>query len=291
MNDIIRLNNELKGINMKKRVRKVIFRLALLSAVVSANCIIASFAVSEEAIFNEMMRKKSRIDLLCKAIDNGDLSSVKFLAKNFDVNQRDYNGDLPLYAAVLLSNDDYMIETAKKIVDLLLKNGADPFMKHEKGISVLELFKMADRSCFNEIFAKYGFDVSNEDSLNNMILSDMMRKKSLADLLCEAIFEGDYDLAEYIVKEKHCCVNEKDYKGRLPLYVALLASNSAENTFLNGKVVGGMDNAKKIVDLLLQYGADPFMTSEKGMSVLEQFKIEDKEGFNEIFAKYGFDIS
>lgn len=43
---------------MKKRVRKVVFSLALLSAVVSANCITASFAVSKEAIFKEMMKKK-----------------------------------------------------------------------------------------------------------------------------------------------------------------------------------------------------------------------------------------
>lgn len=164
-------------------------------------------------------------------------------------------------------------------------------MRHEKGISVLELFKMADRSCFNEVFAKYGFDVSNEDSLDNMILTDMIREKSLADLLSEAIFEGDYDDTEDLIKEMHCDVNEKDYKGRLPLYVALLSSNSAKRTFLDGKVTGGMENAKKIVDLLLQHGADPFMTTERGISVLEQFKIENRDDFNEIFAKYGFNIS
>lgn len=125
----------------------------------SANCYYTGTAVSPEAIKNEYLRKKTTIDLLCDAIDSCNYELVKHIVNKYkcDVNQRSYNGDLPLYAAVLLSNNKNNIETAKKIVDLLLENGADPEMTHEKGISVLELFTLADRSCFDEIFAKHGF--------------------------------------------------------------------------------------------------------------------------------------
>ena len=119
-------------------------------------------ACSPEAILNDMRRPKTTADCLCEAVCRCDYDLVKYIIdneKDCDVNQRDYMGNLPIYAAVLLSNDEYKVEEAKKIVDLLLEHGADPNLTHEKGISVLELFTMADRSCFNEIFAKHGFVV------------------------------------------------------------------------------------------------------------------------------------
>lgn len=135
----------------------------IMSMALSINvCNQLTLASSPEAILNDMRRSKSTADCLCEAVCRCDYDLVKYIIdneKDCDVNQRDYMGELPLYAAVLLSNDENKVEEAKKIVDLLLEHGADPNLTHEKGISVLELFTMADRSCFNEVFAKHGFIV------------------------------------------------------------------------------------------------------------------------------------
>lgn len=121
-------------------------------------------AVSNQAIINDYIRPKSLEDALCHYIYECDIDLVKeTIDMGADVNKNDYYGDLPLYAAVLLSNDESKIENAKEIVDLLLSKGANPYLTHEKGISVMELFCMADRSCFKEIFEKYGYYVAEYD--------------------------------------------------------------------------------------------------------------------------------
>ena len=118
-------------------------------------------AVSNQAIINDYIRPKSLEDALCHFINECDIDLVKeTIDMGADVNKNDYYGDLPLYAAILLSNDENKIENAKEIVDLLLSKGADPYLTHEKGISVMDLFSMADRNCFKEIFEKYGYYVA-----------------------------------------------------------------------------------------------------------------------------------
>lgn len=163
MNDIIRLNNELKGINMQ-RMWKVVFSLMLLTITTGISSYMVSFSISQEAIWDEKLRPKSLSDNLCKAISKCDFEFVKYIIeeKHCDVNERAYDGSLPLYLVILLSNDVEKIEIAVKMADLLLQHRANPYLEDPKGISVLELFNMADRSCFNEVFAKYGFDVSRK---------------------------------------------------------------------------------------------------------------------------------
>ena len=143
------------------KLKKVMLMACVLCGLFTSVCTFDRFsAVSNEAIINNYMRAKSLEDALCHFVDECDLDLVKEAVKmGADVNKRDYYGDLPLYAAVLLSNDKNKIEDAKKIVDFLLSEGADPNLTHEKGISVIDLFSMADRSCFKEIFEKYGYCV------------------------------------------------------------------------------------------------------------------------------------
>lgn len=144
-----------------KRTWKVVFSLMLLIVATGIKFDIVSFSVSQEAIWNEKLRPKSLSDNLCKAISNCDFELFKYIIeeKHCDVNERAYDGSLPLYLVILLSNDVEKVEIAIKMADLLLQHGANPYLESPKGISVLELFNMADRSCFNEVFAKYGFDV------------------------------------------------------------------------------------------------------------------------------------
>ena len=145
-----------------KRVWGMILSLMLLTVATGIKFDMVSFSVSQEAIWDEKLRPKSLSDNLCKAISKCDLEFFKYIIeeKNCDVNERSYNGSLPLYLVILLSNDLENVEIAVKMADLLLQHGADPYLEDPKGISVLELFNMADRSCFNKTFAKYGFDVS-----------------------------------------------------------------------------------------------------------------------------------
>ncbi len=145
-----------------KRVWGMILSLMLLTVATGIKFDMVSFSVSQEAIWDEKLRPKSLSDNLCKAISKCDFEFFKYIIeeKNCDVNERSYNGSLPLYLVILLSNDLENVEIAVKMADLLLQHGADPYLEDPKGISLLELFNMADRSCFNKTFAKYGFDVS-----------------------------------------------------------------------------------------------------------------------------------
>lgn len=140
-------------------LKKVILMVSLCCGLFTSLCSSGSFsAVSNDVIINDYMRSKSLEDALCHFIYECDIDLVKeTVGMGADINKNDYYGDLPLYAAVLLSNDESKIEDAKEIVDFLLSKGADPYLTHEKGISVMQLFSMADRSCFKEIFEKYGY--------------------------------------------------------------------------------------------------------------------------------------
>lgn len=266
-----------------KRMWKAALSLMLLLVTTGISFDMISFSNSIAAILEDQIRPRSLIDHLCKAICAGDYFLVEYIVKekNCDVNKRDHSGDLPLYAAILLSNHADKIEVAIKIVDLLLQYGADPHLEHFKGISVIELFEMADRSCFYEVFAKHGyFWVERYRSFmydDAMKQKDMMGHESLVDNLCEAIRNGDYDRVESFVKE-NCNVNEMGQKGDLPLYEAVLLSNYADK----------IEVAVKIVDLLLKHGADPRMENGRGISVLDLSWLADRSYFNQVFAKYGY---
>lgn len=115
------------------------------------------FAVSDEAIIKDYMREKSLEDALCYYIGQHDLQLVrKVVEMGADVNKIDYYGNLPLYEAVCC---DHFSSDINAIVDFILSKGANPYLTHQKGISVMELFKMSDRSYFKDTFKKYGYTI------------------------------------------------------------------------------------------------------------------------------------
>lgn len=130
-------------------------------------------AVSEEAIAAEEKRVKSLEDRLCAAVQNGNYYLAKELIRQgADVNKRDFYGCLPLYDAVCLGNNPDKIEVPKQIANLLLDSGADVTLSNYKEITILDLFKMADRSYLNSVFNAHGIEVPEYHKIREINVND-----------------------------------------------------------------------------------------------------------------------
>ncbi|CAB0035026.1 unnamed protein product [Trichogramma brassicae] len=102
------------------------------------------FALSDPKVFELLLRAGANpnsggmtpLHHICQGDNNDDLAKMIFELSNekyrpVQVNTRDKLGNAPLYYALMHSHDD--------LVELLLKNGADPNLANEKGLRPLHI--------------------------------------------------------------------------------------------------------------------------------------------------------
>lgn len=108
------------------------------------------------------------------AINNLDIELIKTLIQNGeDINKKYDDGNTPLINAVILNiSDNLKMENQKEIIELLLKIGADVYIKNKYNYNVLEI--MTNKSHYDEIrkiFEKYNYFKNTKNENDKYVIS------------------------------------------------------------------------------------------------------------------------
>ncbi|MDX9901120.1 MAG: hypothetical protein RBT22_06480 [Aliarcobacter sp.] len=108
------------------------------------------------------------------AINNLDIELIKTLIQNGeDINKKYDDGNTPLINAVILNiSDNLKIQNQKEIIELLLKIGADVYIKNKYNYNVLEI--MTNKSHYDEIrkiFEKYNYFKNTKNENDKYLIS------------------------------------------------------------------------------------------------------------------------
>ena len=153
----------------------------------------------------------------------------------------------------------------------------DPNVKDVFGRTPLHLAVMAGRRDVVELLLSHGADPNARDAAGQTPLH-------------WAVGEGHVDIVELLL-ERSADPNAKDYAGNTPLHTAAMTkyfSDVAEVMFeVAPKILGPAGfpyDRTDVVRLLLEYGADPALENEYGLTPLELAIKMDNEEVAEIIA-------
>lgn len=159
-----------------------------------------------------------------------------------DINKKDsYTGQTPLLAALHGTKANRF-----SIAMFLLEKGADPFSV-QKTTSPLEetlvVLASDDEQTIEEGFELFKYLIERQVSI------DICRGKE--NVLTFATHYGNYNVAEFLIKENYFDINSKDLAGDTALIVAT------------------KNNQAQIIQLLLELGADKSLTDSKGKTAYD----------------------
>ena len=186
------------------------------------------------------------VDDLSNAImvNNLELAKKIINGKTLDVNKKDLNDKYPLEMVLVMENCE--------MAELLLENGANPYVITSSGQSIYELVMNGSNKTLKEIF---------EESAENYV-------KYTVDQLSQAVLVNDIDTVNKIIESKTVNINQKDSKGKYPLERIL--------------VMGNCDMAK----ILLKAGADPHIETKNGKTIYELVMEFDSKVLKTIFLQH-----
>ena len=166
-----------------------------------------------------------------KASQIGDIEAVRaFIKSGADLNQRDENGQTPLFIALDNEHGD--------IAKLLLKSGANGLVKNKRGV---DLSTIAALSGEKEIFLEL---IKQGAPVNGSVLGKM-------NLLMSSAMEGHVEIGQVILDKSSGDVSLQDEFGNSALHYA---------------VQGGH---LKMAKMLMDYGANQSLKNEEGLTPLE----------------------
>jgi len=162
------------------------------------------------------------------------------------------------------------LDCVKKLLERV-----DPNVKDVFGRTPLHLAVMVGRRDVVELLLSRGADPNARDAAGQTPLH-------------WAVGEGHVDIVELLL-ERGADPNAKDYAGNTPLHIAAMAkyfSDVAEVMFeVAPKILSPVPyDRTDVVRLLLEYGADPALENEYGLTPLKLAIKEDNEEVAEIIA-------
>ncbi|OQE39856.1 hypothetical protein PENCOP_c006G07555 [Penicillium coprophilum] len=269
-------------------------REALLSAISNQQVEIATILLGQGAtpdLVNEKAQSALHLSVFCK-----DLGLVSLLLeKNMKVDSKDNHGRTPLFYAVQ--------RRELNIARALLDAGANPNTT-EAGYSKplrykekdftgkfkdLEARNLAD--CFGDTTPLFYAAGDGNDSMVDLLLNHP-KSKAFPDPqdqfgerpISWAAGKG-YEAIVKMLLDKGANPNQPDDPSRSPIFWALKSHDkSLHQKIVRGRGLGSWDNyavgdMSAMVDLLLQYGADPNVADGKGrtpISLLVEFDVNSK---------------
>lgn len=135
-------------------------------------------------------------------------------------------------------------------------------------ISVVLLFNFVNKSLSSKIMPEKDFQEQSRAGQRINREKESINVSSTKDQLTKAVLENDIEQVNKIIESKSLDINEKDSSGKYPIEMVL--------------VMGNCDMAK----ILLQAGADPYVTTSGGKSVYDTAMAEGSKYLKEIFYKY-----
>lgn len=218
-------------------------RTALINASVSGYDDIAKLLIEEGTDVN--IQDKAGATALMYTARNTNYEMVEFLLKNgADVNMRDAAGETALYYSIEHNSfgQENERENAIKILNLLIKYGADVNTKNDEGAYLLDIYYRSSKSENKEMFKiliENGFDLESKINDDNSDYTPLMI----------AVYKEDYDMVKYLLD-----------KGVNP--------NAANNENKTALMIANDDGNFDISKLLIEQGANINAQDEDGCTTL-----------------------
>jgi len=190
-----------------------------------------------------------------KGIKQGNLSLVKNLVSNSNLNEPLPSGELPLHLAVRANQPE--------IAAFLLERGAEPVLRDYQNLSAIDhAFLMNDNPMISLVLSKkIGGDLKtiqdkiqmNGSATSVQNLGKTMREFAVVDSKAlpsvhQFAFQGNSESLEKSATNKN--VNDLDARGLAPIHYAVLG------------------NKAHLIDRLIELGANPRLTAPNGDSLL-----------------------
>ena len=249
-----------------------------------------------------------------KAVSRGDLRSVKVLVQNAaDVNVKIRQGsllfgNLEYDTCLQKAFNEYTFNrdeknTYKQIVEILVKNGADPTVTNRQGQTIFTFIWFNVPAYVDDANAVDGMRLDHYESDTDMLkllidnCLDIMVKKKFNEALSKAAALGDKQLVEFLIS-KGIPVNSPDGKSS-PIHTASTLGNLDMVKFLmkNGADVNlkddfhgfaavecaAFENHKDVVKFLVDNGAKKTLFSAVVLEDLNSIKelLEKGEDVNQ----------
>lgn len=201
------------------------------------------------------------------AINNLDIELIKTLIQNGEyINKKYDDGNTPLINAVILNiSDNLKMKNQKEIIELLLKIGADVYIKNKYNYNVLEI--MTNKSHYDEIrkiFEKYNYFKNTKNENDKYLISLKESRIKKIDLpssldnknldIFEAISNLDYKTLEKVI-DNGIDINQKDENGNTLLIISI-TNYLSNKEFIN------------IIKLLLENKANPYIENNKNLNAM-----------------------
>jgi ankyrin repeat protein len=220
----------------------------------------------------------SAVNAMLRAAETGDLAAVtSAIASGVDVLSRDSANNSALHLASYRGHPE--------VVKLLLTSKADPSLGNENKDLATHLSALANRKQCLQVLLDPAFrdqvDLEANDSQGYTALhyacgeghseiADMLINKyharidsrnndGLTPMMC-AVQQGHKELAEMLVKRDAKCLEQSNNSGDTCLHYATISEHGVN-----------------MLDMLLRYGADPFIRNKDGLTPLHEATIEKQE--------------
>lgn len=223
---------------MVKKIAKVMLILMFLIGF--------SLIQNQITVYASDSKNQYNIDDLSNAVLENDLKFAQEIinSKNLDINQKDSNGKYPLEMVLVMENCE--------MAELLLENGANPYLITSSGQSIYELVMNSYNKTLKEIV---------EEAAENYF-------KYTVDQLSQVVLVNDIVTVNNILESKTVNINQRDSNEKYPLEMVL--------------VMGNCDMAK----ILLKAGADPHLKTKNGKTIYELAMNFDSKSLKAIFKRY-----
>lgn len=147
---------------------------------------------------------KYRIGSLDRAIQQGDLASLKFMT-GFSINQETYNGNTIVHIAATRGNIG-LLKFAKQ-------RGANFYKKNKEGLNVVH---MAAQTGQLE-FLKELKNIVGQDAWSKIVKENDYQGRNPLHM---AVFSSNYEVIDFLIKEE-VFINQKDKNGMTPAFYSI----------------------------------------------------------------------
>ncbi len=218
--------------NLKEEKMRYLLFLIVLISFISIGSFAKSYTVIQRTIVNKDFSKEEKLHFI--------QALLKQKNNQKEINFKDKHGYTALDLAVIHNLVD--------VVEVLLKNGADPNIKDKNGYTPLHRAVIKSSPVLTELLLKYGANPNIKDVYGYTPLQ-------------RAVIQQSPELVK-ILLENGADPNIKDSHEYYPLERALMFED--------------VDMAYNISKLLLDHKADPMISDKRGVAIFE--KLASQEG-------------
>ncbi len=238
---------------------------------------------------NTELKSKDGLTALHIAIIKKYISIAKLLIENkANVHAKDDKGILALHMAAGISG-------GHRIVTLLIEKGANIDAKSLRGVTALALSVHKDNPKSTMVLINKGADLYVEDDRGLTVLHDIVVKEKieLVELLIRKGVSFNIGTRNQNITPLMLAVHSKNLKITKILLesgVEIDAQNEVGFTALHSAVDYGN---QEITELLLQYGANPSVLSQEGISPIAYAKVGQNPDYEiaELLSEYAKEIN